>query len=67
MNQSRHCLPILDGSSHYEGVHRLTGFPSLAKKQPKKDRELRWKATVAALHATLIPQGVFTPAELQIQ
>jgi hypothetical protein len=54
-----------------EASHRVriaqVKLPSLAKKQPKKDRELRWKATVAALHATLIPQGVFTPAEFQIK
>ena len=46
-----------------EASHRVriaqAKLPSLAKKQPKKDRELRGKATVAALCATLIPQGLF--------
>jgi len=49
-------------ASHRVRIAQVT-LPALAKKQPKKDRELRWKATVAALHATLDPklQGPFTP------
>jgi hypothetical protein len=49
-------------ASHRVRIAQVT-LPALAKKQPKKDRELRWKATVAALHATLDPklQGAFTP------
>jgi len=51
-----------------EASHRLriaqATVSSFAKKQPKKDRELRWKATVAALRTILVPQGMFSTHHL---
>jgi len=46
-------------ASHRVRIAQAT-LKSFSKKQPKKDRELRWKAAVAALSTTLVLQGVFT-------